>query len=261
MNNHSSSMPLTLTQQDIYFDQLHYPDCPLYNVGGYIRLPHIDVGKLNIAHRYVVSEHDAFGIRLASHNGKMVQYLVEKRSTALSFIDLSQQAQAEEASGWLKRLFDTPIKIEDNELFQAYLLKINDDNFYYVGLTHHIAMDGWGFANWAEALGQAYRGQQDQKQIISWQQIVAADQTYLSSAKYLKDENYWQGQYQDVPAKFLPALYRENYAAGAVIPGKRNTFILHREMHQQFSDAAHQLAVPLAQLYLALTILYWLSLP
>ncbi|MFT6834023.1 MAG: hypothetical protein ACJA0H_000049, partial [Francisellaceae bacterium] len=54
-------LPLTLTQQDIFFDQLHHKDCALYNVGGYIELSNVDISNIGKAHEYLVNNHDVFG--------------------------------------------------------------------------------------------------------------------------------------------------------------------------------------------------------
>jgi hypothetical protein len=44
--SHDNEFPLTLSQQDIYFDQLKRGDSSVYNIGGYIGLGAIDVPRL-----------------------------------------------------------------------------------------------------------------------------------------------------------------------------------------------------------------------
>ena len=87
-----NAFPLSLTQEDIYFDQLHFGDSPLYNVGGYIRLGFCDVARLQAAHARLVMRNDVFGIRIRSADGNVHQEIAPQRTTALPLVDLSNQS-------------------------------------------------------------------------------------------------------------------------------------------------------------------------
>ena len=82
-------LDLSMVQQDIYFDQLHFPNSPVYNIGGYIDLPRIDVARLTQAHQYLVQQHDAFGLRIVTHEGGIGQTVSSPRTLALPIIHLS----------------------------------------------------------------------------------------------------------------------------------------------------------------------------
>lgn len=84
--------PLTLTQNDIYFDQLHHPDNPLYNVGGYIRLKQIQPEKLVNVHRQLVLSDEIFGLRIVSSADGLAQHISQDRTTALQVLDFSAEA-------------------------------------------------------------------------------------------------------------------------------------------------------------------------
>ncbi len=195
---------LTLTQKDIYFDQLRHPDSPLYNVGGYIRIDRVDVARLTQAHQALVQGDEAFGIRIHSTKQGVEQSISQARTTHLNELDFSTHEDAENrAKTWLTALFQTPLDHDDQALFKAALLKISETAYWYVGFAHHLMMDGWGFANWAQRLGEIYNDQQlsqqpsqqsNQQNEGDWQAIAVKDQQYIESKKYQSDKHYWLQQ-------------------------------------------------------------------
>jgi amino acid adenylation domain-containing protein len=251
-------LPLTLTQQDIYFDQLHHQGCPLYNVGGYMRFGAVDVEQVQHAHAALVSDHDAFGLRIVNRDEQLGQYISSQRTLELPLIDFSEQADADDkAQQWLTALFETCVDIEDRELFRTFLLKLADDKFYYVGFAHHLAMDGFGFANWAAELGRYLNGSEGEVANKRWQQVVAKDTSYLEGKRYAKDRVYWQKQLQDLPPPLLSPDYLYQFSHTTQIPSRRKILPISSTKHQALEQRARQLDVPVAQLYLAVVAIYF----
>jgi hypothetical protein len=168
-----NSFPLTLAQQDIYFDQLHAPDSPRYNIGGYIRFDAVDVQRLQDAHARMVEGHDAFGLRVDGAS----QFITAERTVALPVLEF---LSTEDADRWLRAEFRTLFAIEKSELFRAYLLNIaGGAEFRYVVVAHHLMIDGWGFSNLARILCTEY-GEDG----VSWQERAADDAAYAAGERY-----------------------------------------------------------------------------
>jgi amino acid adenylation domain-containing protein len=202
--------PLTLTQNDIYLDQCRRGHSPLYNVGGYIQLSAIDEVQLALAHKRLVSEHDVFGLRIQTNGAGVAQTVSDIRTITLEFLDFSKQQHATAAAdGWQTALFETAFDLHDAELFRAILVKIADDHYRYVGIAHHLLMDGWGFSNWAKRLCQLYNDPSSPSDTVArWQEVVREDEEYVGSEKYLADKNYWTGQMQNPVSLFSPRYLR-----------------------------------------------------
>ncbi|WDE09178.1 non-ribosomal peptide synthetase [Thalassomonas viridans] len=250
--------PLTLTQEDIYFDQLHHSASPLYNVGGYIRLGEIDIDKLTRAHQALVTQHDAFGLRIVSHEQGMGQYVSSERTLELPLTDFSQKpAPEQEAQAWLTTLFETAIETEDSELFRARLLKIAEDKYYYVGFAHHLTMDGWGFANWAQQLGHYYRDLCHDSGEKPWQAVVDKNTKYLGSKRYLKDQEFWRLQLKDLPDPVYAPGYFHRYSHLSSVPSSRKILPVSLDKHNALAEKAQVFDVPVAQLYLAIVAMYF----
>lgn len=269
-------LDLSMVQQDIYFDQLHFPNSPVYNIGGYIDLPRIDVARLTQAHQHLVQQHDAFGLRIVTHEGGVGQTVSSHRTLALPIIDFSSEASPKTAATeWLNTHFQQAITLEDSELFRACLLKISDDNWYYVGMAHHISMDGWGFANWAERLGTYYQSTDVEEKAKPWAQVIEKEKAYIAGTRYEKDKAYWQAQLADFPEPILSPYYfqemrfqsqqfqgqvsQESRAEtkNLAIPSHREILPISAKRHAELAEKGKALGVPVAQLYQALVTLYF----
>ena len=107
-----AAFALTLTQADIYYDQLHHPHSPLYNVGGYIRFGALDPARLAQAHAALVAAHDAFGIRVVQQDGQPAQYISPERDNGLALHDFSAEAAPRQAAeAWLAQLFERAMPV------------------------------------------------------------------------------------------------------------------------------------------------------
>lgn len=112
--DNNKSFSLTLSQEDIYFDQLKKPLNPCYNVGGYILInSSLNVRKLQLANRELVQKHDVFGIRIVETSQGPRQYIDDSRTLDLPLKDFSNiKNPVREADKWLKELFENAINVE-----------------------------------------------------------------------------------------------------------------------------------------------------
>ena len=228
MNN--TRFALTLRQRDIYWDQLRHIGSPLYNVGGYIQFEEVDIPKLSAAHGRLISDTEVFGLRIVSTDEGAFQYVSSTRTSSLRFMDFSKERfPYDAATHWTSSLFNTALEFENGELFSAYCLKVASKEYRYVGLAHHIIMDGWGFSNWAKRLCQLYNDPLNPSPTdIPWQQIVAADEDYLASTRHISDEEYWGEQIQ-VRSNGGSLFRTKNYSrASSSNLGKRKTIEIPR---------------------------------
>ncbi|QJE01523.1 amino acid adenylation domain-containing protein [Massilia forsythiae] len=253
MTTTHARFPLTLSQADIYFDQLHHPASPLYNVGGFIRFGRVDAARMAEAHRRLVLGHDAFGIRILSDGGEPVQILSAERSTGLPLTDFSCAIDpAATARQWLADLFETPVPFENAELFRAALLKIGAAEYWYVGFAHHLAMDGWGFANWARQLGKYYSdGALEAADPLAWPAVAAADQDYVNGERCASDRAHWQACLAGVPERLLSPL-----PGAAADTSARHVLTLSASQSDAVDAMAHRLGVGRAPVFAGLLSAY-----
>lgn len=252
--------PLTLTQGDIYLDQLRHSDSPLYNVGGYIRCRAIDVARMVAAHRKLVCAHDVFGIRIVMTDQGIRQQISPDRNTELPMLDWSKEADPTlAADNWQISLFETPFTINDSELFAAYLLKLGDDEYRYFGVAHHVIMDGWGFSNWARLLCRLYGDSEATSELhISWREITLDDEEYIASSRYTADKEYWASILNSSPPSplFSPR-YQHKFADPTKVPGGRRIVEVSRDELAVIQSLATEAEAGVAHYLLAMLAVYF----
>ncbi|HWW72356.1 MAG TPA: amino acid adenylation domain-containing protein [Duganella sp.] len=245
---------LTLTQRDIFLHQIQHPSSPFYNVGGYIRFGAIDIAKLTLAHQRLVTSHDAFGIRISGDKGEPMQWISRQRTQALPHVDFSDNDDAPRIAGeWIAELFQTPVPAEDAELFRAFLVTISPSEHWYVGLAHHISMDGWGFANWARMLGTYYDDiASDPAQTHSWRSVSESDGHYLAGPRRERDRAYWVATLSRMPERLFPG----KPTADSGGPSQRSVRRLSKDQSANVKAMAEKLGVGPQQVWSALLAVY-----
>ena len=263
-NDNSNKYPLTHTQQDIYFDQLRHQKLPINNVGGYIKFQNIDVNIIKKAHEKLVQSIDVFGLRIVREGSKLLQYISNERNVTLDIIDFSHEiATQEKESRWLSELFiQASNEIENTELFQAYLIKLSESEYHYVGFAHHIIMDGWGFANWAAKIGMYYNlysGLTLSKQQCltqpTWEEVVIRNVEYENSAIYVKNKEFWEQEVASFPSNFLSLNYASTHKGAA--SSKRYVASVPQQLQTAMLKLSKELSTSLPQIYISALSLYF----
>jgi amino acid adenylation domain-containing protein len=255
----ASPFPLTLTQNDIYLDQLRRSGSPLYNVGGYIRLGAIDAARLAEAHRRLVSEQDVFGLRVSLTKDGVFQSISPARTASLATLDFSgEEDPAEAADAWQTSLFETAFDVDDAELFCVYLLKLADNQYRYLGRAHHLTMDGWGFSNWAKLLCRLYNDPSAAASApLPWREIALDDQRYVGSEKYTSDSAYWAGHVRNAAPPLLSPRYQGAFPDAAKIPSRRRIIELSRAEFDELKSIAERLGAGVSHYFLAVLAVYF----
>ena len=265
-----SHFPLTLAQQDIYFDQLHAAESPRYNIGGYIRFGAVDVARLERAHGRMVAGHDAFGLRIDASGATPMQYVDGDRPLSLAHVDLSDTPDATAAADeWLRRTFTTLLPLDRCQLFQASLLKLSDNEYRYVVVAHHLMIDGWGFSNLARVLGEIYQTDGGAEQddgtaadvsgdgVSSWQVRAANDAEYVTSSRYAENGRYWTEHCNPLPEPPLTPFHRARFDGGKFVTSGRKAFVLSRDEYNPLLAAADAMGVGISAWFTALLAGYF----
>ena len=142
-------MKLTLPQQDIFFEQILFPDSPMYNIGAKVEIKgFIDFDALNRAYIEVINQNDAYR-SVFSKNGENVEAnFLTSHQCKLGFVDFSQFKNAdEEANIYIEKIYTKSFNILSGDfLHYSALIKVKEDFYYLLTVCHHIITDGWGYS-------------------------------------------------------------------------------------------------------------------
>jgi len=242
-NNSNTHYPLSSPQVDIWFDQILHPDVPLYNIGGYVRIAGpIDPARFEQALNRVIADNDALRIQLYEEEELPTQTFAEHIPITLEIRDFSAQGDAHEAAlAWMKQEFVTPFQLYDRFLFQFALCKVSDNCYYWLKKYHHLIVDGWAISLIVQRVAAAYNasatGQAGEPKHYAYQDFIRNGQAYLESEKFVKDRNYWQEKYRDLPQPLLVPRHAARFD-GQPTPAQRSTLCLKRSFYNRLDEFA-----------------------
>ncbi|KWX72340.1 thioester reductase [Paenibacillus jilunlii] len=205
--------PLTHPQQRIWSIEQIYPQTPLHNIGGTIRIKGpVQFSLLEKAIGLFIRSHEALRLRIAAQNGEPRQYIDNHNNDfPLDFIDFSTCSEPErELADWVESIAQKPFVLENERLFYFAMFRVADHDNGYLAKFHHIVADGWSMNIMTDQISGIYtrllRGESVQVQPgPSYLEYRDEEQTYLASERFYKNQTFWTGKYRALPDSFLNA--------------------------------------------------------
>ncbi len=254
-------MKLTLPQQDVYFEQLLYPNEPIYNIGAKIEIKgSIDFETLNKAYVALINQHDAYRSIVVKHKEHVEIEILTEHESLLDFVDFSKEKDADkEANLFMQKTFKKPFDFNSGELLHKFILVKVDDTFHYLfSVYHHIITDGWGTSLMFQRLVKNYNELLDQGQIMtkypySYKDFVENDKDYCNSEAFTIDKIYWKEKFLSLPE---PLFTRIDETAH-VNKSERKELILKRSTYNQLLLKAQESKGSTFHLILGILFLYF----
>nr|WP_232116125.1 non-ribosomal peptide synthetase [Luteimonas sp. XNQY3] len=256
-------MPLTSAQEAICRHHDVNDGSPFYNVGGYIELGRCDVDRIRLAHARLVETFDTFSMRISvDASGGYAATLVEGHPP-LEVVDLSGQRDPDAAAAaWIEVVFSTAFRFDDTSLYRAALLRLRHDRHFYVGMGHHVLLDGAGFLNWGAALARFYEEPSGR-----WLQAYPAmthlallerETQYASSERCRTDAAWWEAQVRGFndslfPGASVPASTRAGRSGRVRVPLTDARLAQLHRIARRVDAEPHHVVMALLAVYFART--------
>ena len=209
-------VPLSYSQQRMWFLWQMEPDSPAYNVGGMARLRGVlDVGRFEAALQALIMRHETLRTTFPSVDGVAQQKVARQTGLRMDWQDFSALNEAERQLR-LQQLADheahTPFNLETGPLLRACLVKAGEQEHYLVLTLHHIVTEGWAmdiFARELSALYEAFIDERDSPLAplpVQYLDYSVWQRQWLESGERQRQLDYWIGQLgHEHPLLELPA--------------------------------------------------------
>jgi amino acid adenylation domain-containing protein len=241
-------IPLSFSQQRLWFVAQIDPDTPLYNVPEAIDLK----GQLNLVAleqglNEIIRRHDALRTRFTVVDRQPVQVCTPSRRLALKIVDLSQlpgNARESAARRLLEAEARRPFDLGNDLLLRATLLRLERDHHWAFLTLHHIVADGWSMGvliREIAALYQAFAAGQASplpELPIQYTDFTQWQREWLKGEKLASQLDYWRRQLADAPPLRFPS--DRPRSVHATPNGARLNFTLPRTLSnavKRLSDA------------------------
>jgi amino acid adenylation domain-containing protein/non-ribosomal peptide synthase protein (TIGR01720 family) len=200
----SAPVPLSYSQQRMWFLWQMEPDSPAYNVGGMARLRGVlDVGRFEAALQALIMRHETLRTTFPSLDGVAQQKVAPQTGLRMDWQDFSALTEAERQLR-LQQLADheahTPFNLETGPLLRACLVKTGEQEHYLVLTLHHIVTEGWAmdiFARELSALYEAFIDERDSPLAplpVQYLDYSVWQRQWLESGERQRQLDYWIGQ-------------------------------------------------------------------
>ena len=258
-----SLYPLTLTQRDIWVDQvMHGQKTPMYHIGGQVHLPGpLDIERFNKAVELLIQKHDNLRLQLTKNrdeNGLPQQTIVPPFSLQVPLHDFRNETKPYEAARtWMQQRFVQPFGPEGEPLFRFDLIQVANAEYYWLMQYHHLIIDGWGMALLNRSLAEIYTDLSQSKaldlQSPSYLDYIADEQGYLQSERYEKQREYWLQQYKDIPGP----LFNPRVSSKGPIASECYPVHLDRAFYEQIGQLAKRYQVSAFHVFIGVLALYF----
>src|SRR5690606_13588631 len=171
----------------------------------------LNVTALEQALLALVERHESLRSSFSGNGKFMVVY--KFLPNPLSYIDISALSAPDKNTALEKVLYQDSLHIfnlVNGPLFKATLLKLADQDYYFVFTGHHLIIDGWSIGVIMQELGKFYSSFVHGKALYlplpkSFSEFAIEQTQFLASESYQKIEKFWLDQFKNnVPVLNLP---------------------------------------------------------
>ncbi|MBA1200955.1 non-ribosomal peptide synthetase [Pseudomonas capeferrum] len=210
------AVPLSYSQQRMWFLWQMEPDSPAYNVGGMARLRgtlHVDAFERAL--QALVMRHETLRTTFPGIDGVPYQCVAADSTLSLRWQDLSAQPE-ERRQAHLQAIADEqahqPFDLEQGPLLRACLVKTEEREHYFVLTLHHIVTEGWAMDIFARELGELYEAFVDDRESplaplpVQYLDYSVWQRQWLEGGEGERQLAYWKARLGDEhPVLELPA--------------------------------------------------------
>ncbi|MGW7449117.1 amino acid adenylation domain-containing protein [Kitasatospora sp. NPDC054795] len=191
-------MPLTTMQHGIWLAQklaspVQYQLASAFDVAG-----DLDPELYEAAFRFAVGETEPFRCRFAvTASGEPRQWVGPLPVWHVPVVDLQREpAPMAAALDWMRADIARPLDLENGPAFRTAFLRISEDRVCWYLLVHHLVVDGFGLALFAQRLGEVYaaleRGESPKPgHQVPLDTLLKAERAYRSTPDFEVDREFW----------------------------------------------------------------------
>ncbi|NCE89827.1 non-ribosomal peptide synthetase [Pseudomonas sp. L13] len=200
----SQPVPLSYSQQRMWFLWQMEPDSPAYNVGGMARLRGVlDVGRFEAALQALIMRHETLRTTFPSVDGVACQKVSSQTNMRMGWQDFSALDEPQRQQR-LQQLADveahTPFNLETGPLLRACLVKAGEQEHYLVLTLHHIVTEGWAMDIFARELSALYEAFIDERDSplpalpVQYLDYSVWQRQWMEAGERQRQLDYWTAQ-------------------------------------------------------------------
>ncbi len=201
------AVPLSYSQQRMWFLWQMEPDSPAYNVGGMARLRGVlDVSRFEQALQTLIVRHETLRTTFPSIDGVPYQCVHSDSMLQMHWQDFSADSPAQRElrlQAFADEQAHQPFDLERGPLLRACLVKVSEHEHYFVLTLHHIVTEGWAMDIFARELGELYEAFVDERESplpalpVQYLDYSVWQRQWLEAGEGQRQLDYWKTKLGD----------------------------------------------------------------
>ncbi len=202
-------LPLSFSQQRLWFLDRLKPDNPTYNIPSAIRFKgKLDIAALKKSIEDLVKRHEILRTCFGESDGQPVQIISENYKVELPINDLSEihaAVQEDKAREIAKNEALKPFDLKNGPLFRVALLRLTAEDHIVLFTMHHTVSDGWSVGVLIHEISVSYDAVLNNSAAelpelkIQYADYAAWQRKLLSGPVYDNQLAYWKNQLDGIP--------------------------------------------------------------
>ena len=253
------ALPLSFSQQRLWFIHQLEPDSTAYNVPISVRLRgKLDIPALKQSINDIVVRHEVLRTKFSARNGQPIQVIEEPTEVELPLWDLSELEESQRelrARGIVGQEFKRPFDLERGPVWRAGLIKITQQDHVLMMTIHHIASDGWSMGVLVKEFTALYEQYSSGRKAelpeleVQYADYAVWQREWLQGEVLQEQIDYWRNQLEGAPALELPT--DRPRPAVATHRGAEVSFRLSAELTERLKELSRREGVTMFMTLLA----------
>jgi amino acid adenylation domain-containing protein/non-ribosomal peptide synthase protein (TIGR01720 family) len=226
VRNLTGKIPLSFSQERLWFiDKLQ--GSVQYHMPWVFRLKgQLDVAGLEWSFRQIILRHEVLRTVILEEDGVGYQEITARPDWHLKVTDRTIIPKEESLEDYIQELIHTPLDLSSDLMLKASLIRLSEEEYILVAITHHIAFDGWSISILVQELAELYRSRQERHPAqlsvlpVQYADYAVWQRGYLLGEVLEEKLSYWREQLKDVTPLGLPTDYarpEEQSIRGSVV--------------------------------------------
>lgn len=258
METQKKYYPLTHPQRGIWFTEKLYSGTSIGNIAATLRIKgDLDYSLLEKAVNILLERNDSIRLRIVEENGEPKQYVSEYKYKKLDLYDFSELG-LEGLYKWDAEQTRIPYSLIDSDLYYFALIKLNDHEGGVFTKIHHIISDAWTVVQIGNQILEYYRDLKNGIEVSrdkkpSYIEYIQSEQEYKNSKRFLKDKEYWNERFRDVPELTTLKTRKSNFAS---TKARRKTFVISEDLTAKIREYCSKSRSSIFAIFLSTLAIY-----
>ncbi len=247
---------LTNPQKSIWHLEEYYKGTNINNICGTVTIKqNIDLDILNKAINKFIQNNKSFGLNFEKKDGKIVQYFTEQEDENFERVRLKDYKEVQKLA---REISEKAINIYGKRLYNFVLYKLENGHGGFIVITHHIISDAATLALVGTEIPENYikiiKNEEIPEKDYSYKDYMQAEKMYMNSDKFIKDENYWNTLFSNIPeVASIPSIKSNINLTGKA---NRKDFLLEKEVSNKITEFCKKNKISEFNFFMAVYAIY-----